>query len=146
MTRSEKRLFKFAFAILSLPFKVIAFIARMIFWVITDRRFNAGGYVLKKSKSGRDHFEHRDIAEKILDRPLASEEVVHHINGKRDDNNVSNLCVMSHYNHVRFHEYLDWVKKKYKRYPSREKQLQRLQNEYHGILLEHYNAKRASSW
>jgi len=118
----------------------------MIFWTITGKGYNSDGYVLKKSKSGRDQFEHREIAEKILERPLARGEVVHHINGKRDDNSLSNLCVMSDYNHVRFHDYLDAVKMKYKKYPRRETQLKRLQNEYHGILLEHYSAKRVSSW
>ena len=47
--------------------------------------------------------EHRYIMEKHLGRQLTPHEVVHHIDGNKQNNNISNLKLMSRSEHIREH-------------------------------------------
>lgn len=117
--------------IIALPFKLIYLLVR---WIISDKRTTIDGYV----KTGLDQYEHRKIAEDVLGRPLDVREVVHHINGRRNDNRTSNLCVMDRLDHDRYHKWYDWVYETYGKYPRRTTQLQKLRESFNGRLLKDY--------
>jgi hypothetical protein len=97
-----------------------------------ETRINQNGYV-----EGVDtaELEHRAIAESVLRRDLAPNEIVHHINGEKTDNRHENLCVMDVEKHEHFHAWLDWKKKKSGNYPPLDEQHRVLVAEYGGILL-----------
>ncbi|HEY8279561.1 MAG TPA: HNH endonuclease signature motif containing protein [Bdellovibrionota bacterium] len=109
----------------------------------SGKRITADGYVLKASAAGQDQYEHRQIAEKILGRPLSSREVVHHINGRRSDNRPQNLCVMDRVEHDRYHGWYDWIYETYGNYPRRETQLKKLREDFGGLLLGDIRKRRA---
>jgi hypothetical protein len=46
---------------------------------------------------------HRYIMELYLGRKLDSNEVVHHINGEKDDNRLENLIIMDRKEHASYH-------------------------------------------
>jgi len=76
---------------------------------LTQLRHMAHGYVLlympehpRCNKSGRI-LEHRWIMENTLQRPLRSDEHVHHLNGNRADNTKENLAVMTNGEHAKGH-------------------------------------------
>lgn len=48
-------------------------------------------------------YEHRIIIETRLKRILSTEEVVHHIDGDRSNNDIDNLQVMTQAEHVKLH-------------------------------------------
>ena len=47
--------------------------------------------------------EHRVIAEQMLGRALKRNEIVHHIDGNKHNNEPSNLQIMTQSEHVRLH-------------------------------------------
>lgn len=74
------------------------------------RKFNAVGYVLvyrpDHPKSDRCGYilEHIVEAEKKLGRFMFAHEVVHHIDGKKDNNKIENLEVMTQSEHIKIHK------------------------------------------
>ena len=124
--------------IITLPFKLIYLFLR---WLASDNVPTKGDYVSRKSLSGKIQYEHRLIAEQVLGRRLHRWEVVHHINGRRDDNRPSNLCVMSHQDHESYHKWYDRTRY-LGRYPRRATQLKKLRESFNGILLADFKNKR----
>lgn len=92
--------------------------------------------VVGRNKRGRPIYEHRQIAERVLKRKLAPGEVVHHINGIKDDNRVSNLCVMTVRDHEAYHEWQDRLVKKFGRYPKRATRIEKLKAHFAGLILD----------
>jgi len=67
---------------------------------IGSRRVTKHGYVqVKVDPSGRWAYEHRWNWELANGRPLTRGEVVHHIDGNRQNNDPANLQVMTHRAH-----------------------------------------------
>lgn len=67
------------------------------------KRKHSAGYIEIR---GRNHYilEHRLVVEKEIGRFLNPREVVHHINGIKDDNRVSNLIAFKSETYHRFFE------------------------------------------
>lgn len=57
----------------------------------------------KMRVDGRTVFVHRHVMEQHLGRPLTADEVVHHRNGDRFDNRLTNLEVLTHQSHSAHH-------------------------------------------
>lgn len=65
------------------------------------------GYISIRGPSGKLVMEHRVVMEQILGRKLLSTEVVHHIDGNRENNSPENLMLFqSVSDHSRFHSEL----------------------------------------
>lgn len=62
-------------------------------------------YYPKHPNSAKDGYvlEHRYIMEQHLGRGLRDNEVVHHINGKKNDNRIENMVVMTPSAHMSYH-------------------------------------------
>lgn len=53
-------------------------------------------------------FEHRLVCENFIGRELTPEETVHHINGNKENNFISNLMIFAtHSEHMKFEIYFD---------------------------------------
>jgi len=62
-------------------------------------------------RNGKPMYEHRAIMEDVLQRPLQSNEQVHHIDGNRANNDPSNLMILSAPDHTRItakRSYASW--------------------------------------
>ena len=100
-----------------------------------EKYINEWGYVVLTRPND---LEHRYIAKQKLDRDLKPNEVVHHINGKKIDNEIGNLCVMDSEKHELFHSWLSWKRRKTGSYPPFKYQKRILVEEYGGTLLENF--------
>lgn len=52
-------------------------------------------------------YEHIVIAESVIGRYLKNNEVVHHLNGIRDDNRIENLIVLERGQHIKLHLWIN---------------------------------------
>lgn len=48
-------------------------------------------------------FEHRLVMSRHLNRPLRKDEYIHHVNGNKQDNRISNLIIVSASDHNKLH-------------------------------------------
>lgn len=99
------------------------------------KQINRDGYTVWVTSVGDTFYEHREVAEMYLGRFLYAHEEVHHINGRKWDNNPENLCVMSGFHHWMYHGWYNWRFKTYGKYPSYQMQIHKLRNAYAGILI-----------
>jgi uncharacterized protein (DUF1330 family) len=98
------------------------------FWWKGGRQVTDSGYILLFSPNHpfahkRYVKEHRLVMEKHLGRYLTKDEVVHHINGVRDDNRIENLHLMTNSSHQILHGLARTPKKQTKRPPARKEGL-----------------------
>lgn len=66
------------------------------------RHIMANGYI-QRVRGGRREYEHRIVAAEMLGRPLRRDEQVHHIDGNKQNNDPSNLKIVSRAEHALEH-------------------------------------------
>lgn len=78
------------------------------------KRIDRNGYVavhvgedLTTADVSQYQYEHILVAEEMLDRPLKSGEVVHHLDSNRSNNSPDNLLVLSGPMHAKLHTWMD---------------------------------------
>lgn len=71
------------------------------------RNLAVGSYEYSQKATGRLVWEHRALAESILDRRLLPDEVIHHIDLCRNNNSLDNLLIMGRAEHAELHRYLE---------------------------------------
>lgn len=70
----------------------------------------ANGYIGILLGPGNGYiFEHRDVAEKMLGRPIRKDEVVHHLDFDRRNNTPENLLVLPESQHSKLHGWLSSI-------------------------------------
>ena len=67
-----------------------------------DRRVNSNGYVFIRVE-GEIILEHIYVCEQFLGRKLNKNEVVHHIDGDKQNNNIENLIALTQEEHSKVH-------------------------------------------
>jgi len=70
------------------------------------RRKTKDGYILLWKSANKTILEHRAIMEEYLGRELSPREIIHHINGIKDDNRIENLLLITQSEHCRLEKYL----------------------------------------
>lgn len=98
----------------------------------TGKYIDSQGYVVLAQEN---ELEHRSIASRLMGRTLYPNEVVHHINGIKTNNEIENLCLMDRKQHELFHSWLRWKKEKNGRYPLISEQKKILVKQFNGLLL-----------
>lgn len=83
-------------------------VERKDMWTIEGRTI-CGGYVWAKCRQHPNAFkdgyilEHRLVVENHIGRLLRENEIVHHIDGNKRNNNISNLMILTKEEHARLH-------------------------------------------
>lgn len=71
--------------------------------VLSRYVYKANSYVYVRLSDGRVTTEHRFVMECALNRQLSGNEVVHHLNGDKQDNRIENLQLISRKEHSSLH-------------------------------------------
>ncbi len=79
-----------------------------------EKYVDSRGYVVLNNSN---ELEHRHIAKQILGRDLCPNEIVHHINGKKTENDIWNLCLMANEKHEHFSLVVEVEKRKDRKIP-----------------------------
>lgn len=63
------------------------------------------GYIMRYGKFSKPEYEHRIIAKQLTSKILTYNDVVHHKDGNKSNNNPSNLDILTRESHARSHAY-----------------------------------------